>query len=118
MNAFKLPTPAAPATLGFGLPVARVIGSVLGSGIFALPQNMAAGAGAGAILIGWPISGVGMLVLGLVVQALAAEAWYRRGCRRRWWWWWYCSGACCPRPQPARRGGGGRERPVECLAGA
>jgi len=50
-----------------------------------MPQNMAAGAGAGAILIGWPISGVGMLVLGRVVQALAATAWHRRGCRR-WWW--------------------------------
>jgi len=35
MSASKLPTPAAPATLGFGLPVAMVIGSVLGSGIFA-----------------------------------------------------------------------------------
>jgi len=50
-----------------------------------MPQNMAAGAGAGAISIGWPISGVGMLVLGRVVQALAAAAWHRRGCRR-WWW--------------------------------
>ena len=39
-------------TLGLGLLVALVVGSVIGSGIFGLPQNMAAGAGAGAILIG------------------------------------------------------------------
>ena len=38
--------------LGLGLLVALVVGSILGSGIFGLPQNMAAGAAAGAILIG------------------------------------------------------------------
>ena len=58
-------------TLGLGLLVALVVGSILGSGIFGLPQNMAAGAGAGAILIGWAISGVGMLMLALVYQMLA-----------------------------------------------
>jgi arginine:ornithine antiporter / lysine permease len=64
---------AAPATrqLGLGLLVALVVGSVIGSGIFGLPQNMAAGAGAGAILIGWAITGVGMLMLARVFQALA-----------------------------------------------
>ena len=58
-------------TLGLGLLVALVIGSIIGSGIFALPQNMAAGAGAGAILIGWTITGVGMLMLARVYQMLA-----------------------------------------------
>jgi arginine:ornithine antiporter / lysine permease len=58
-------------TLGLGLLVALVIGSIIGSGIFGLPQNMAAGAGAGAILIGWLITGVGMLVLARVYQMLA-----------------------------------------------
>jgi arginine:ornithine antiporter / lysine permease len=50
---------------------AIVIGSMIGSGIFALPQNTAAGAGAGAVLIGWLISGVGMLCLAFVYQTLA-----------------------------------------------
>ncbi len=51
--------------------VALVIGSMVGSGIFALPQNTAAGAGAGAILIGWLISGLGMLCLAFVYQSLS-----------------------------------------------
>jgi arginine:ornithine antiporter/lysine permease len=61
----------APGTLGLGLLVALVVGSILGSGIFGLPQNMAAGAGAGAILIGWLITGVGMLTLARVYQILS-----------------------------------------------
>ena len=58
-------------TLGFGLLTALVVGSIIGSGIFGLPQNMAAGAGAGAILIGWLITGLGMLSLALVYQMIA-----------------------------------------------
>jgi len=58
-------------TLSLGLLVALVVGSTIGSGIFGLPQNMAAGAGAGAILIGWVITGVGMLMLAFVFQKLA-----------------------------------------------
>lgn len=57
--------------LPLSLLVALVVGSILGSGIFGLPQNMAAGAGAGAVLIGWLITGVGMLALALVYQSLA-----------------------------------------------
>jgi arginine:ornithine antiporter / lysine permease len=57
--------------LGLGLLTALVVGSIIGSGIFGLPQNMAAGAGAGAILIGWGITGVGMLSLALLYQSLA-----------------------------------------------
>ncbi|OYU45116.1 MAG: arginine-ornithine antiporter [Burkholderiales bacterium PBB4] len=64
---------ATPARLGFSLLVALVVGSTLGSGIFGLPQNMANGAGAGAVLIGWGISGVGMLMLALVYQMLAVR---------------------------------------------
>ncbi len=66
------PAQARPAgTLGLSLLVALVVGSTIGSGIFGLPQNMAAGAGAGAILIGWAITGIGMLMLALVYQMLA-----------------------------------------------
>jgi arginine:ornithine antiporter / lysine permease len=57
--------------LGLGLLVALVVGSIIGSGIFGLPQNMAAGAGAGAILIGWSITGVGMLMLARTYQMLS-----------------------------------------------
>ena len=57
--------------LGLSLLIALVVGSIVGSGIFGLPQNMAAGAGAGAILIGWTITGVGMLMLARVFQVLA-----------------------------------------------
>jgi arginine:ornithine antiporter/lysine permease len=62
---------AVPGTLGLGLLVALVVGSIIGSGIFGLPQNMAAGAGAGAILIGWAITGVGMLALARTYQMLS-----------------------------------------------
>ena len=45
---------------------ALVFSSMVGAGIFSLPQNMATTAGAGAILIGWLITGVGMLALAFV----------------------------------------------------
>ncbi len=51
--------------------VALVMGSMIGGGIFSLPQNMAASASAGAILIGWAITAVGMLTLAFVFQSLA-----------------------------------------------
>ena len=61
------------STLNLSLLVALVVGSIIGSGIFGIPQNMAtgAGAGAGAILIGWTITGIGMLMLARVYQMLA-----------------------------------------------
>ena len=43
--------------------VALVFGMMVGSGIFNIPQNMAAGAGLGAVLIGWAITATGMLFL-------------------------------------------------------
>lgn len=64
-------TAPAPNKLGLGLLVALVVGSIIGSGIFGLPQNMAAGAGAGAILIGWTVTGIGMLLLVRVYQMLS-----------------------------------------------
>ncbi|MGX2957237.1 basic amino acid/polyamine antiporter [Ursidibacter arcticus] len=44
---------------------ALVLSSMIGSGIFSLPQNMAEVAGAEALLIGWLITGVGIIFLGL-----------------------------------------------------
>jgi arginine:ornithine antiporter/lysine permease len=60
-----------PKRLSLSLLIALVVGSMIGSGIFSLPQNMAVSAGAGAILIGWLITGVGMLSLALVYQTLS-----------------------------------------------
>ena len=51
--------------------IALVVGSMIGGGIFSLPQNMAASASAGAILIGWGITAIGMLTLAFVFQTLA-----------------------------------------------
>lgn len=42
---------------------ALVFGMMVGSGIFNIPQNMAAGASLGAVLIGWGITAIGMLML-------------------------------------------------------
>jgi arginine:ornithine antiporter / lysine permease len=64
---------AVKASRGLGLSAltAIVIGSMIGSGVFSLPQNMAAGAGPLAIVIGWGITGVGILALALVYRNLA-----------------------------------------------
>lgn len=59
--------------LRLGLLTALVIGSMIGSGVFSLPQNMASGAGAAAVLIGWLITGVGMLMLAFVYQTLTTR---------------------------------------------
>ncbi len=52
---------------------AIVVGSMIGSGIFALPSQMAASAAPGPLLIGWGITGVGMLTLAFVFQTLASR---------------------------------------------
>ncbi|RTY75583.1 arginine-ornithine antiporter [Pseudomonas veronii] len=57
--------------LRLGALVALVVGSMIGGGIFSLPQNMAASADVGAVLIGWVITAVGMLTLAFVFQTLA-----------------------------------------------
>lgn len=50
-----------------------IIGSTIGTGIFALPQNAGSVAGPGAMLIGWCIAGVGMLSIAFVFQILAVR---------------------------------------------
>jgi arginine:ornithine antiporter/lysine permease len=64
---------AVPRPLKLGLLMALVVGSMIGSGVFSLPQNMASGAGAGAVILGWLITGVGMLTLAFVYQTLAVR---------------------------------------------
>lgn len=58
-------------TLGLRAVTAIVIGSMIGSGVFSLPQNMAAHAGPLAIIIGWGITGMGILALALVYRNLS-----------------------------------------------
>ncbi|CAN7333631.1 arginine-ornithine antiporter [Aminobacter sp. LjRoot7] len=59
--------------LRLGALTALVIGSMVGSGVFSLPQNMAAGAGPLAVIIGWGITAVGMMALVFVYQSLATR---------------------------------------------
>lgn len=63
------------ARAGLALPalIALVVGSMIGSGIFALPSQMAGSAAPGPLLIGWTITGFGMLMLAFVFQTLAAR---------------------------------------------
>jgi arginine:ornithine antiporter/lysine permease len=61
------------ARLGLIPLVALVVGSMIGGGVFSLPQNMAKGASPGAVLIGWLIAGIGMLALAFVYQGLSTR---------------------------------------------
>ncbi|WP_193335569.1 arginine-ornithine antiporter [Devosia beringensis] len=59
--------------LGLVSLVALVVGSMIGGGVFSLPQNMAKGASPGAVVIGWLITGIGMLALAFVYQGLSTR---------------------------------------------
>ncbi|MDR0645679.1 MAG: basic amino acid/polyamine antiporter [Elusimicrobiota bacterium] len=50
---------------------AVVISSMIGSGVYSLPQNMAAGADVGAIVIAWIITGVGMYFIAETFRILS-----------------------------------------------
>ena len=62
-----------PSSKKLGTPTltALVVGAIIGSGIFSLPQNMAEGAGAGAILIAWVITFIGMFALTKIFEWLS-----------------------------------------------
>lgn len=47
--------------IGVGALTALVLSSMLGAGVFSLPQNMAEVSGSEALIIGWAITGVGIL---------------------------------------------------------
>lgn len=53
--------------------VGLVMGSMIGGGVFNLPSDMSAHAAPGAIVIGWVITGIGMLMLAFVYQGLAVR---------------------------------------------
>jgi len=53
--------------------VALVVGSMVGGGVFNLPHDLSAAAAPGAIVLGWTITGIGMLSLAFVYQGLATR---------------------------------------------
>ncbi|MBW3084068.1 Arginine/ornithine antiporter [Austwickia sp. TVS 96-490-7B] len=57
--------------LKLGALIALVVGSMIGGGIFALPRQMAQSAAPIPLIIGWLITGVGMLTMAFVFQTLA-----------------------------------------------
>ena len=59
--------------LGLFALIAMCIGSMIGAGLFALPQNVACKAGVIAILIAWIITFFGMLSLSKVFRSLATR---------------------------------------------
>ncbi|WP_214796290.1 MULTISPECIES: basic amino acid/polyamine antiporter [unclassified Exiguobacterium] len=59
------------AGIGFFGLAAMVVGTMIGGGAFNLPGAMAQGAGVGPVLIGWGITGIGMIMLAFVFQFLA-----------------------------------------------
>ncbi|MDT8700424.1 amino acid permease [Kluyvera ascorbata] len=56
--------------LGLSALTALVLSSMLGAGVFSLPQNMAEVASPAALLIGWAITGVGILFLAIAMLVL------------------------------------------------
>lgn len=52
---------------------AMVVGSMVGAGVFTLPQRFASQTGVMGALIAWAIAGAGMLMLALVFQSLAVR---------------------------------------------
>lgn len=57
--------------LGFWGLAAVVFGSIIGSSIFSVPQNIAKGASAGNAMLAWIFSGIGILLLVLVLKRLS-----------------------------------------------
>ena len=60
----------ASAGLGVWALAAIVVSSMIGGGIYSLPQNMAAGASAGAVLLAWVITGFGVYFIANTFRVL------------------------------------------------
>ncbi|RWR03662.1 arginine:ornithine antiporter [[Pantoea] beijingensis] len=56
--------------LGLTALTALVLSSMLGAGVFSLPQNMAAVASPAALIVGWFITGIGIIFLALALLLL------------------------------------------------
>lgn len=59
--------------LGLGELIGLVVGSIIGGGVFNLMHDMSASAGAGAIIIGWVITAIGMICLAFTFQNLTMK---------------------------------------------
>jgi arginine:ornithine antiporter / lysine permease len=59
--------------LGLVALIALVIGSMVGGGVFSLPQNFGSVASPAALLMGWVITTIGMICLALIYQNLSAR---------------------------------------------
>jgi len=57
--------------LGIFALAAIVVSSMIGGGIYSLPQNMAAGASAGAVLLAWLITGIGIYFIARTFSILS-----------------------------------------------
>ncbi|SCK61705.1 arginine:ornithine antiporter / lysine permease [Variovorax sp. HW608] len=57
--------------LSLGALIALVVGSMIGSGIFAVPSAFARSSGAAGAFVAWTIAGFGMLMLAFVFQTLS-----------------------------------------------
>lgn len=62
----------ATATMGVIALIGVVINAMIGGGVFSLPQNLAAEASAGGIMIAWVITGIGIWFLATTFRILAA----------------------------------------------
>ena len=60
ISADNTAAPSSGSGLGVWALAAIVVSSMIGGGIYSLPQNMAAGASAGAVLLAWVITGIGV----------------------------------------------------------
>lgn len=58
--------------LGMAGLAAIVVSSMIGGGIYSLPQNMADTAGVGAVAIAWVITGIGMFFIANTFRTLAS----------------------------------------------
>ena len=58
--------------LGVWALAAIVVSSMIGGGIYSLPQNMAAGASVGAVLLAWLITGIGVYFIANTFRILSA----------------------------------------------
>lgn len=65
--------PPAAAKLTLLTLTTMVVGSMVGAGVFSLPQRFAQETGVTGALIAWAIAGTGMLMLALVFQSLAVR---------------------------------------------
>lgn len=59
------------AKLGFFAMIAVVVGSMLGGGVYSLPQNMAQSSAIGPVIVSWIIAGVGVYFIANTFRILA-----------------------------------------------